>query len=110
MRACEFILDEAIGRKQPISLRWLNDQKLAARARMLSDKKRAKLLPIIYGQEDQHELRLKQIELEKEELELKRLQTEYDQLVMEPMIKSSEAIIRLSRDAMRRQKKDEILT
>jgi len=110
MRVYEFIRDEALKRGEPISLRWLHDQKLADRARMLSYKKRVKLLPIIYGQEDHHERRLKQIELEKEELELKRLQAEYDQTVMEPMIKSSEAIKRLSRDAMRRRKKDKFLT
>lgn len=105
MRVYEFILVEAIGRGKPISLRWLNNEKNTEKARMRSHEKRAKLLPIMYAQENQHDLRLKQIELEKEELELKRLQAEYDQLIIEPMIKSSEAIKRLSRSAMRKRKK-----
>lgn len=105
MRAYEFILDETINRKQPITLKWLHKLKIRQNKLQTEKRRKATFLAVMYGQEDQHELRLKQIELEKEELELKRLQSEYDQLIIEPMIKSSEAIIRLSRSAMRQRKK-----
>jgi len=49
MRVYEFILSEAIGRGKPIPLRWLHDRKKFERARLRSQTKRAKLLPIMYG-------------------------------------------------------------
>lgn len=105
MRLFEIELTEAIKRKKPISLRWLNARKMEELKRQRSFDERSKLMQIMYAHEDPRDAELKRIEIEKERLELKRLQAEYQALLDEPHEKAMKAIERMSRSEMTRRKK-----